>query len=198
MIVVGVGVGPGMLTEEGIAAIQKASVVYGSGRALEIARKYIPEKTPIETIRDYKNIHLLPADAVILSTGDPMFSGLGKFATENDIVIPGISSFQVACARLRVNLTNFSCVTAHGRKEIHSAKEELIREIRLGKNVFLLPDEKFGAIEVCHVLKELSLQADVYSLEELGYPEERILKGDVGNPPMPKSDLYGLMVVLKD
>ncbi|MBZ3934935.1 cobalt-precorrin-7 (C(5))-methyltransferase [Methanimicrococcus blatticola] len=197
MIVVGVGVGPKMLTAEGIEAIQKASVVYGSGRALELAKPYIPENTPIDTIKDYKNIHFLPADAVILSTGDPMFSGLGKFATDNDIVIPGISSFQVACARLKVNLTNFSCVTAHGRKEIDSAKDELIREIRLGKNVFLLPDEKFGASEVCEVLKEFSVKADVYSLEELGYPEEKILKGDVLNPPKPESDLYGLMIVLK-
>ncbi len=198
MIVVGVGVGPKMLTAEGIEAIQNASVVYGSGRALELAKPYIPENTPIDTIKDYKNIHLLPADAVILSTGDPMFSGLGKFATENDTVIPGISSFQVACARLKVNLTNFSCVTAHGRKEIDSAKDELIREIRLGKNVFLLPDEKFGAVEVCGVLKEIGVAADVYSLEELGYPEEKILKGDVENPPSPLSDLYGLMIVLKD
>lgn len=197
MIVVGVGVGPGMLTEEGIAAVKSASVIYGSGRALELVQKYIREGTPIDTIKDYKNIHLLPADAVILSTGDPMFSGLGKFATEYDIIIPGISSFQVACARLRVNLTNFSCITAHGRKEIESAREELIREIRLGKNVFLLPDEKFGAVEVCGVLREISVTADVYSLEELGYPEERIVKGDVEKPPEPESELYGLMVVLK-
>ncbi|MDV0445529.1 Precorrin-6Y C(5,15)-methyltransferase [decarboxylating] [Methanimicrococcus sp. At1] len=197
MIVVGVGVGPGMLTEEGIAAIKSASVVYGSGRALELAKPYIPVNTPVDTIKDYKNIHLLPADAVILSTGDPMFSGLGKFATENDVVIPGISSFQVACARLKVNLTNFSCVTAHGRKEIDSARDELIREVQFGKNVFLLPDEKFGALEVCLVLKELGIEADVYSLEELGYPEERIIKGDVENPPEPESDLYGLMIVLK-
>lgn len=197
MIVVGVGVGPGMLTETGIKAIRSASVIYGSGRALELAKPYIPENTPVDMIKDYKNIHLLPADAVILSTGDPMFSGLGKFAAENDTVIPGISSFQVACARLKINLTNFSCVTAHGRKEIESAKNELVQEIKLGKNIFLLPDEKFGSIEVCAVLKELGVKADVYSLEELGYPCEKIVKGDFENPPLPDSDLYGLMIVLK-
>ena len=197
MIVVGVGVGPGMLTEIGIAAIQKASVVYGSGRALELAQAYIPKTTPVETLKDYKSIHLLPADAVILSTGDPMFSGLGKFAGEADIVIPGISSFQVACARLKVNLTNFACVTAHGRKETESAKNELIQEIRLGKNIFLLPDEKFGAAEVCSVLRELDVCADVYSLEELGYPEEKIVKGDPHHPPVFDSELYGLMILLK-
>ena len=198
MIVVGVGVGPGMLTEVGIKAIQNASIVYGSGRALELAQPYIPKNTPIDTIKDYKNIHLLPADAVILSTGDPMFSGLGKFATDTDTVIPGISSFQVSCARLRINLTNFSCITAHGRKEIESARKELIQEIKLGKNIFLLPDEKFGSVEVCAVLAELGVRVDVYSLEELGYPEEKIKKGDLKNPPIPDSDLYGLMIVLKE
>ena len=197
MIIVGVGVGPKMLTAEGIEAIQKASVVYGSGRALELAMEYIPKRTPIDTIKDYKNIHLLPKDAVVLSTGDPMFSGLGKFATVNDTIIPGISSFQVACARLRVNLTNFVCITAHGRPEIESAKNELIQEIKLGKNVFLLPDEKLGSVEVCDVLKEIGVSCDVYSLEELGYPEERIVKGDVENPPLAVSELYGLMIVLK-
>jgi len=80
-----VGVGPKMLTAEGIEAIQKASVVYGSGRALELAMEYISKRTPIDTIKDYKNIHLLPKDAVVLSTGDPMFSGPGKFDSCYDL-----------------------------------------------------------------------------------------------------------------
>ncbi|TAH59319.1 MAG: cobalt-precorrin-7 (C(5))-methyltransferase, partial [Methanosarcina mazei] len=67
MIVVGVGVGPGMLTEEGIRAIKKASAVYGAKRAIELAQEYITCEA--KTIKDYKSLHLLPADAVILSTG---------------------------------------------------------------------------------------------------------------------------------
>ncbi|WNY24769.1 cobalt-precorrin-7 (C(5))-methyltransferase [Methanolapillus millepedarum] len=197
MIVVGVGVGPGMLTEEGISAIQNASVVYGSGRALEIAQKYIQKGTPVEALKSFKNLHLLPKDAVILSTGDPMFSGLGKFATPGDTVIPGISSFQIACSRLHVNLTNFYCITAHGRDDIGLAKNELLREIKTGKNIFLLPDEKFGAADVCALLDAEKIDADVYSLEELGYPEEKIIHGSPKNPPKPDSDLYGIMIVLK-
>ncbi|WNY26970.1 cobalt-precorrin-7 (C(5))-methyltransferase [Methanolapillus ohkumae] len=197
MIVVGVGVGPGMLTEEGIEAIQNASIIYGSGRALEIAKKYIPTGTPVEALKSFKNLHLLPQDAVILSTGDPMFSGLGKFATEKDKVIPGISSFQIACARLHVNLTNFYCITAHGREDVHLAKNELLAELKTGKNIFLLPDEKFGAAEVGALLLHEKMKADIYSLEELGYPEEKIKRGSPQNPPVPDSDLYGLMIILK-
>jgi cobalt-precorrin-7 (C5)-methyltransferase len=192
MIVVGVGVGPGMLTEEGIKAIRKASVVYGAKRALELVQEYITCEA--KTIKDYKSLHLLPADAVVLSTGDPMFSGLGKFAGEKDTVIPGISSMQAACARTKVNLTNLCAITAHGR-DFEPAKTELIRELKNGRNIFLLPEETFGSLEVAEVLKELELEAEIYICENLGYPEERIVKGTPENPPIPETILYGLLVV---
>ena len=194
MIVVGVGVGPGMLTEEGIEAIRKASVVYGAKRALEIAEKYI--SCEAKPIKDYKFLHLLPADAVVLSTGDPMFSGLGKFAGEKDTVIPGISSMQVACARTRVNLTNLCAITAHGR-DSEPAKAELIQELKNGRNIFLLPEDTFGSLEVAGVLRELGIEAELYTCENLGYPEERIVKGTPENPPVPETILYGLLVVQK-
>ena len=194
MIVVGVGVGPGMLTEEGIEAIRNASIIYGAKRALELAQKYIACKT--STIKDYKSLHLLPDDAVVLSTGDPMFSGLGKFAGEKDTIIPGISSMQVACARTRVNLTNLTAITAHGR-DFEPAKAELVRELKNGRNVFLLPDAKFGSREVAEVLLEMGLSAELYTCENLGYPEERIAKGTPENPPVAETILYGLMVVQK-
>ena len=140
MIVVGVGVGPGMLTEEGIKAIKKASVVYGAKRAIGLAQEYITCEA--KTIKDYKSLHLLPADAVVLSTGDPMFSGLGKFAGENDTVIPGISSMQAACARTKVNLTNLCAITAHGR-DFEPAKAELIQELKNGRNMALVKLQRF-------------------------------------------------------
>ena len=54
MIIVVVGVGPGMLTEEGVKAIRKASVVYGAKRALELAQEYITCEA--KTITDYKSL----------------------------------------------------------------------------------------------------------------------------------------------
>lgn len=194
MIVVGVGVGPGMLTEEGIEAIRDASAVYGSKRALELAEKYLHREA--STIKDYKALHLLPDDAVVLSTGDPMFSGLGKFAGEKDRIIPGISSLQVACARTRVNITNLTAITAHGRN-FEPAKAELIQELKNGRNIFLLPDSKFGSVEVAGVLRKLGIEAELYTCENLGYPEERIEKGTPENPPLAETILYGLLVVQK-
>jgi len=49
-------------------------------------------------IEDYKRISELPDGAMVLSTGDPMLSGLGRFAKAGDAIVPGISSMQVVSA----------------------------------------------------------------------------------------------------
>ncbi len=192
MIIVGVGVGPNMLTKEAIEAIRGASIVYGSRRAIELASGYI--KCEARKIGNYKTLHLLPKDAVVLSTGDPMFSGLGKFAGKGDKIISGISSLQIACARLGVNLSDLAVITAHGRDPA-PAKEALVQELKLGKNIFMLPDASFGTLEVAAVLRELGINAQIYACEQLGYPDERISAGDVNTPPVFGSDLYCIMVV---
>ncbi|MDW7732718.1 MAG: cobalt-precorrin-7 (C(5))-methyltransferase [Methanolobus sp.] len=192
MIVVGVGVGPKMLTQEAIEAISNAPVVYGSKRAIELAQDHI--RCEAHPIKSFKNLHLLPADAVILSTGDPMFSGLGKFAGENDKVITGVSSIQAACARFHVEMSNLAMITAHGRDPA-PAKEALIRELELGKNIFLLPAETFGPKEVAEVLDGMGIDARICIYENIGYPDERAVSGSVSELPLNVSDMYCLLVV---
>lgn len=192
MIVVGVGVGPKMITREAIEAISSAPAVYGSRRAIELAQEYI--ECEAQPIKSFKNLHLLPEDAVILSTGDPMFSGLGKFAGENDHIITGISSIQASCAKFHVRLSNLAMITAHGRNPA-LAKEEMIRELELGKNIFLLPADGLGPQEIASILKEMNMDAKICIYEDIGYPYERAVVGCVANPPLNKSEMYCLMVV---
>ncbi len=192
MIIVGVGVSPGMLTQEAIEAIKNAPVIYSSKRALELASDHVNCET--REIKNYRELHLLPEDAVVLSTGDPMFSGLGKFAGEGDRIIPGISSLQVACARLGVNLTDIAAITAHGRGA-SLAKYTLVQELELGKNIFMLPDASFGVAKVAAVLRKMQVNAQIYVCENLGYPNERIANGTVDLPPVVESDMYCIVVV---
>jgi cobalt-precorrin-7 (C5)-methyltransferase len=192
MIVVGVGVGPNMLTQEAIEVISNAPVVYGSKRSIELAEKFI--KCEANIIKDYKNLHLLPDDAVILSTGDPMFSGLGKFAVEKDRVVTGVSSIQAACARFHVDMSTLAMITAHGRDPA-PAKEALIREIGLGKNIFMLPADSFGVKEVGALLRGMRIDARICIYEDIGYSYERSVCGTVANPPENKSDVYCIMIV---
>ena len=175
MKIVGVGAGPGLLTEEAIYAIQNARTIYGSKRAIELAKKHI--KCETHEISDY-TLMSLPEDAVVISTGDPMLSGLGKFAKNNDQIIAGISSLQLACSRLCVDIETISVITAHSR-DIDKVRAQLMLELKSGKNVFLLPDPSFGVHEVAEFLRSKGFRRNISICKRLAYPDERISTGTV-------------------
>ncbi len=192
MKIVGVGAGPDLLTLEAISAIKSARIIFGSRRAMELAKKHI--KCEVCEIEDY-TLKSLPHDAVVLSTGDPMLSGLGKFAGEGDIVIPGISSLQLACSRLRMDAEGMGVITAHSR-DIDLVKSRLIMEIKGGKNVFLLPDAAFGVNELVSLLKSNGLSGrKIWIFENLAYPDEHISEGTTERPPVAGSDLYCIIII---
>lgn len=190
MKIVGVGAAPNLLTEEAISAIQSAEIIFGSKRAIELAKEHI--RCEAHEITDY-TLGSLPANAVVLSTGDPMLSGLGKYAKEGNEIIPGISSMQLACARLRLDIEQLSVITAHAR-DIGIAKNRLTRELRNDKNVFLLPDSSFGVNEIAAILSSLGLSRQISVCERLGYPDERIATGTVETPPYAGSGMYCVVI----
>jgi len=190
MKIVGVGAAPNLLTEEAISAIKNAGVIFGSKRAIELAKEHI--RCEAHEITDY-TLRSLPENAVVLSTGDPMLSGLGKYAKEGDEIIPGISSLQLACARLRLEIEQLSVITAHAR-DTGIAKNRLTRELRNGKNVFLLPDPSFGINEIADILSSLGLSRQISVCERLGYPDERVAAGTTENPPCAESDMFCVVI----
>jgi cobalt-precorrin-7 (C5)-methyltransferase len=190
MKIVGTGCGPGMLTREAILAIKGARTIYGSDRAIAMVREYIPGDCRVEEIRDYKNLKSLPADSVVLSTGDPMLAGLGTLAGD---VIPGISSLQVAAARLRVPLARISVVLAHGRDH-ETAYSETLEELLRGKIVFLVADPGFEVPGLAEALVHGFQDIKIAVCEDLGYPGEQIRIGSCSKPPLPGSPLFSLLI----
>ena len=187
----GVGAAPNLLTGEAISAIENAEIIYGSKRAIELAGKNI--KCEAHEISDY-TLKSLPENAVVLSTGDPMLSGLGKYAREGDEIIAGISSLQLACARLRLDIEEISVITAHSR-DIGSVKIQLASALEDGENVFLLPDSSFGVNEVAGFLHSLGISGRISVCEKLGYPDERIDTGTTGKPPHAETGMYCIVIV---
>lgn len=191
MIIIGVGCGPGMLTEQAIKAIGLAKKIYGSDRAIEIARGFISLGCEVRTIDDFKSLHQLPEDIVVLSTGDPMLAGLGYLS---GTVIPGISSLQVAAARLHIPIARIVVVVAHGKGH-EKGMSETLEEVQRGKIVYLLADPKFDVPELYRRLLALNCRPlRIAVCENLGYPDERIDVGEIASPPVPKVDLYSLVV----
>jgi cobalt-precorrin-7 (C5)-methyltransferase len=177
MIIVGVGAGPGMLTEEAIEAIARAGAIYGSKRAIDLAREHLPPGCPVTLIEDYKKLRELPESAVVLSTGDPMLGGLGYLEGS---VIPGISSLAVACARLKISQLKVVPLTYHGRALDPDA---VAWELRRGKCVFLLIDEEIDLPALCRYLEAQGLSRGLAVLSDLGYLQERIVLGGTKQPP---------------
>ena len=190
MKIVGVGCGPGLITEQAKHELGNAEIVYGSDRAIDLARAYLPEHCEVRSIDDYKNLPALPDRGVILSTGDPMLAGLGYV---KGTVIPGISSLQVAAARLHIPLSRVVVVVAHGHGHDQGIRETA-EEVKRDKIVFLLADPKFRVSDLYDQLAGLSLPIRVAVCENLAYPGERIVSGPLSAPPFPASDLYCLVI----
>jgi cobalt-precorrin-7 (C5)-methyltransferase len=189
MKIVGVGCGPGMLTGEAILALKGARRIYGSRRAIELARDALPRSCEIHEIRDYASLDL-PEDAVLLSTGDPLLAGLGDRAGE---VIPGISSLQLAFARLRLPLVKAAVVDGHNR-DPGLAIAVTVDEVLRGKIVFLLADPSFPVPDLAAGLRKERIPCTIALCEDLGYPAERISRGTPEHPPEVRSRLFSLVI----
>lgn len=190
MKIVGVGCGPGMLTEEAIRIISRAKRIYGSDRAIGIAAPHIPKSCTVKTIDDFKALQHLPEEAVVLSTGDPMLAGLGYLKGE---IVPGISSLQIAASRLKIPLARIVPVVAHGTGH-ERGMQAAVEEISRNRVVFLLADPKFAVPELYRRIRAVRTGLSVAVCENLGYPDERIITGTLDNPPLPSRDLYSLMI----
>ena len=189
MKIVGVGCGPGMLTGEAIRVLRGARLVYGSRRAIEIARGALPRSCEVHEIRDYTSLDL-PEDAVLLSTGDPMLAGLGDRGGE---VIPGISSLQLAFARLRLPLARVAVVDGHHR-DPGLAIAEVVGEVGRGKIVFLIPDPAFPMADLAGAIRRGGISCTIALCEDLGYLAERISRGTPEQPPEIRSGLFSLVI----
>jgi len=86
-------------------------------------------------------------------------------------------------------------VVAHGKGHEKGMQETLL-EVKHGKIVFLLADPKFNVTELYRLLSaaEIPVPLRIAVCENLGYPEERIITGDLQALPMPKADLYSLVI----
>ncbi len=168
VVVVGVGPSEGYVTERAAEEIRNADVVYGSRRAIEIARRWIRCRA-VELRRFCEETYRAIEEegrkrrVVVLSTGDPMVAGLGKRVGGE--VVPGVSSVQLALARLGVDLTEVVVIDGHAK----DCLGEVRRAFEIGRCALILADSKFE-------IEELKRFAEVTVLENLGYENERVCR----------------------
>ena len=182
-----VGSGPGSsdyLTTAAIKVVGSVDVLVGSQRALDLFPGFVGDtlvlrarnmdemmKKSIALVDEGKNV-------AILSTGDPGFSGVLKpiLNLRDDLdleVIPGISSLQLAAARLQLPWDQVNLLTLHGKGN----SEIILDFLDNGKPTIVLPD--FRVEKLAQFLLENGTRPErkVAVCEKLSYPDERLFKG---------------------
>jgi precorrin-6Y C5,15-methyltransferase (decarboxylating) len=133
---------------------------------------------------------------VVLASGDPGFFGipvaLRRLLPDARITtLPGISSAQLAAARLGRPWHELHFASAHGL-EI----ECVVAAVRAHPHVLALTDARRTPQALAAALAAARIQARLTVLERLGEPDERMTSGDA--PSIAAQEFDGLAVVVVD
>jgi cobalt-precorrin-7 (C5)-methyltransferase len=183
-----VGCGPGAdayITPAARAAARQADVFITSARLKGLFPECRAER--IDSGTDVAGTLALIAarrdagqQVVVLSTGDPGIASLAqpvirRFGREQCEVIPGISSIQVAFARLGLDWLGARIVTAH-----HRDPEVPIADLNDADKIAVLGGRDGSIHWVAALLPQLQGDRRIFVCEELTLPGERIREADAG------------------
>jgi cobalt-precorrin-7 (C5)-methyltransferase len=197
-----IGIGPG--TREYLLPIAKkiilaADTLVGGKRQLSLFHKLKKKKIPIEgrfeEVLNYIKRNRDREKIAILVSGDPcLYSFLGWISQKLDAqdyeVIPGISSFQVAFARIKKTWQDALIISLHGR-----SIERLIPVMKSNKPIVIFTDYKNTPSEIAsYILQQGVRNRKVVIAENLTYPEERISETDLKS--LSEKGKFGLCLMI--
>ncbi len=177
--------GPGgaeYITDIARRKAKAAEVLIGSRMQLQsigpLEGQTVHEETSIERIMELIELHrgretavVVTGDAGIYSLSQKIIDRFGKDAVKE--IVPGVSSLQVAFARIKEPWLNVRVFSFHGRPL------EGLEEILKHERVAILCDREHNSKLILEKLLACGLfdhQRDIYVCQELTLPEERVIK----------------------
>lgn len=178
--VVGVGLdGKEGLTETVKGIVEEATVLVGSERQLSYFSEEDAKKIQLgnlnETIAHIKTDLDSQEKVVILTSGDPLFFGLGRlllehFPAETLHFYPHLSSIQIAFNRLKIPWQDATLISTHGRNI-----ESLVKALQRGdQKIGILTDPQNNPSAIAQLITalELPFSYQFWIGENLGGTEE--------------------------
>lgn len=198
-----IGIGPGtkdFLLPIAKKRIEESDCLIGAKRNLLLFQDLNKETMAIEghfnKIIPYLKKHKEKKQIAILISGDPGLYSLlekvsGSLKKEEYVVIPGISTLQLAFAKLGQSWYDTKIISLHGRKI-----DNLTCQIKPYNKVFLFTDANFPPHKIArHLLKEGLENRRAVVLENLSYPWEKITDTDLkGLSRMRGFGLCGMLI----
>lgn len=182
IIIVGIGPGnPEYLLPKAREVISTAKVLVGGKRAIDeyahAGQRLKLIKADIEGVLAFIADELIASDVVVMVSGDPGYYSLldairKNFPIQNINVIPGISSLQLAFARLALPWHDATLVSYHGRTPKNS-------DIAFTPNKILgmLTDSRNNSQSIAkNLINNAGWQeiSTIYICERLSYADEKI------------------------
>ncbi len=178
--------GPQYITEIARKKAQEAEVLIGSKLQLQSVMpkkdQTVYEETSIERIMELIDEHrakktavMVTGDAGIYSLSQKIIDRFGKDAVKE--VVPGVSSIQVAFARIKEPWLNVRVFSFHGRPL------EGLEKVLEHERVAILCDREHNSKVILRKLMDYGLlkgKREIYVCQELTLPEERVIK--IGSP----------------
>jgi len=180
-----VGVGPGsggLCVPDAVKAVSACDVLVGGRRNLEAFGDYGKEQVPIgadlDEVAEYVARNAGTKSIAVLVSGDPgIFSIMNLIETRlkgaEVEVIPGISSLQYLCGRIKTAWDDAAFVSVHGRDP-----GKLPGLLRTCKKVIVFTGGGCKPESVCGLMLENGLSDFTVTVgENLSYPDERVVTG---------------------
>jgi len=208
-----VGVGPGSpayLTTQARQIIEQSDVIAGYELSLNAVRELLKHKIVlVQTVKNRNEILDIVArekdkgkSCSILRVGDPCYSSgiqelLGRFKGAR--VIPGISSIQVASAKLGLVLEETVLLTFHIDADIETVKLELLNSIKESKIAVVLVGLRFMPKDVAGFLVSNGIDSKlpVTIYENLTLKNERTFNGELNDLLGRKFSYLSVMIIGK-
>ena len=198
------GIGPGnpdFVLPAARAAIESAEVLVGGSRALaDFARQGQETMTirgDIAAVLAFIREKLQKTHVVVMVSGDPGYYSLldalrREFPPQTLVVIPGVSSLQVAFARLALPWHEARFASFHGREP--QAEEIVYRE---GAMLGLLTDRTNNSRTIPPRLIELGWppESELHICSRLSYEDEQILHTTLAEASLVPEISHGILVV---
>lgn len=200
-----IGVGPGnpdYITPVALNMIKNSDILVGGERVLELFRDLgrecfviknnLPEM--VRFIRERRSA----ATVAVLASGDPVFYGIleylkKQFGSAELLVVSGLSSIQLACARLCISWHDAALYSVHGR-EIGG----LIELVKTCSKVVVLTDPLKTPSVLARMLSEHNISnKKIYVCENLSYENELIAEYNLTNVPE-NAGSKGCVVMITD
>lgn len=201
-----IGIGPG--TEDYLVPIarkevEKSDCLIGGERALKLFRHLHKEEITLEghfeEIIPFIEKHRKEKRIAVLVSGDPgIYSFLGRISRvlrkEEYVVIPGISTIQIAFAKIGEGWVDAKIISLHGRK-----MDDLAARVKGSPKVFLFMDPNFPPGKIAtHLLEKGVENRRAIVMENLTYPDEKILDTDLNHIAGMEGFGLSIMIIMKE